>query len=993
MDPERERIQSDLRGLLDGEVRCDDVFLQMYATDGSIFEIRPLAVARPQHTRDVIGCLQYASENHLPVHPRGAGSGLAGESLGTGLVLDFSHSMRRILDIGDSSVRVQPGVVASQLNRQLASIGRRFAPDSDSSQVSTIGGMISRDVIGCRGMLYGATHRHVERLQAVLADGSMLDVSAVGENGDQVVSVQGNSEVTRDISQLLRRHEATIANRRGGSAPCPFGYHLDGVLRPSGVDFVKLLCGSEGTLGVITEATLKTVELPKHRGMIMFFFDRLETAARAAVELTAQNVTACELMDRRLVSLARELEVQYDVLIPPETEALVLAEVYGESVEDTAERLNVLVEDIGRHRQLAFDSRVAVDAGEVEIFWRLISRTVPALYRLTGKTRPIPFLDDMMVPPRHLPDFIRRVQNLLKRHQVTATIFSHAAHGQLRITPFLDLSEPDHRTTVLRLAGDLYHEVIDVGGGIGGEHGLGLSRGWTIRGIAGPLYDVFCDVKRAFDPHNVLNPGKIVWASSPEALFINRLRRDFTTTEKRFAGADRELESEKPLGDVVRLQTTWQNGEIDQQLEDCNGCGHCRTQSPIARMCPIFRIVPAEESSPRAKANLMRAVMTGRLDSSELLGDSLKEIADLCVNCHQCRFECPAKVDIPRLMVECKSQYVATNGLQLADHFMARLDLVAIWASLIRPVLNWAIGNPQMRWMLERFFGIAQGRQLPRLARRTFLRKAARRRLTKSTRRSDHKVLFFVDIFANWFDPELGDALVAVLEHNGIAVYVPPRQRQSGMSLVTVGAVERARQLASHNVTLLADAVRQGYHIVTTEPAAALCLQREYPNLLGEGDAKLVAENTSEACAFLWKMHQGGHLSLDFRPLPFSLGYHQPCHVRAMQIGSPSVNLMRLIPELSVRRVADGCSGMAGVYGLKKKNFRRSVRAGWRLISGLRNDSLIAGVTECSSCKMQMEQGTEKPTTHPVKILARAYGLLPQMKDLPSDAWKENVAE
>jgi FAD/FMN-containing dehydrogenase/Fe-S oxidoreductase len=989
MTPERERIQSDLRGLLDGEVRCDDVFLQMYATDGSIFEIRPLAVARPQHTRDVVACLQYASENHLPVHPRGAGSGLAGESLGSGLVLDFSHSMRRILDVGETTVRVQPGVVASQLNRQLASLGRRFAPDSDSSQVSTIGGMISRDVIGCRGLLYGPTHRHVERLQAVLADGSMLDVSVTGENTDRTVSANGSPEVTREVGQLLRRHEPTIANRHGSDAACPFGYHLSGVSTPSGVDFVKLLSGSEGTLGVITEATLRTVALPKHRGMVMFFFDRLETAARAAVELTSQNVTACELMDRRLVSLARELEVQYDVLIPAETEALVLAEVYGDSAADAADRLNGLVEDIGRRRQLAFDSRVAVDAGDVEIFWRLISRTVPALYRLTGKTRPIPFLDDVMVPARRLPDFIRRVQNLLKRHQVTATLFSHAAQGQLRVTPFFDLSRPDHRTTVLKLAGDLYHEVIDVGGGIGGEHGLGLSRGWTIRGIAGSLYDVFCDVKRAFDPHNVLNPGKIVWASSPEALFINRLRRDLSAASKRFLAPAAEPDDEKPTDELIRLQTSWQEGEIDRQLEDCNGCGHCRTQSPIARMCPIFRILPAEESSPRAKANLMRAVMTGRLDSSELLGESLKDIADLCVNCHQCRFECPAKVDIPRLMVECKSQYVANNGLRLADHFLARLDLVAGWASLVRPLSNWAIGNPQMRWMLERFFGIAQGRRLPRLARRTFLRKAARRRLTKSTRRSDHKVLFFVDIYANWFDTELADALVAVLEHNGIAVYVPPRQRQSGMSLVTAGAVELARELAAHNVALLADAVRQGYQIVATEPAAALCIQREYPRLVGEGDAQLVAENTSEACAFLWKMHQAGQLSLDLNPLPFSLGYHQPCHVRAMQIGTPSVNLMRLVPELSVRQVADGCSGMAGVYGLKKKNFRSSVRAGWRLISGLRDESLLAGVTECSSCKLQMEQGTEKPTTHPVKILARAYGLSPRMKDLPIDAATE----
>ena len=250
-------------------------------------------------------------------------------------------------------------------------------------------------------------------------------------------------------------------------------------------------------------------------------------------------------------------------------------------------------------------------------------------------------------------------------------------------------------------------------------------------------------------------------------------------------------------------------------------------------MCPIFRYGPREEASPRAKANILRAVLTGRLDPTELEGEDLKQIADLCVNCHQCRLECPAQVDIPKLMVECKSQYVMTNGLRPTDWFLAHLDWLCACASFFHPVANWAIRNRQMRWLIERTLGIAQGRKLPRFSSRSFVRKAHRRRLTRPTRRSGRKVLFFLDIYANWSDIELAESLVLVFEHNGIAVYVPPGQQQSGMAAVSMGAVDTARKFAAANVQLLSEAVRQGYHIVTTEPAAALCLTHEYLHLSG----------------------------------------------------------------------------------------------------------------------------------------------------------------
>ena len=294
----------------------------------------------------------------------------------------------------------------------------------------------------------------------------------------------------------------------------------------------------------------------------------------------------------------------------------------------------------------------------------------------------------------------------------------------------------------------------------------------------------------------------------------------------------------KPL----ELQLVW-DGQMPHTANACNGCGRCRTQSPDARMCPIFRLAPSEEASPRAKANLMRAVIAGQLDPQALAKDELKDIADLCVNCHQCRLECPAGVDIPKLMIEAKAQYVATNGLGTADWVLTRLDSIARWSSRLAPLANWVLRTRWTRWLLEKTVGIAQGRKLPHVASSSFLRRAERRRLTRPTRRTGGKVLYFVDLYANWYDVQLADALVAVMEHNNIAVYVHPEQQPSGMNRISVGDVERARVVAARNVRLLAEAVRQGYEIVCTEPTAALCLTREYPDLLDDDDARLVASS------------------------------------------------------------------------------------------------------------------------------------------------------
>ncbi len=1013
MDPERQRIQDDLRGLVQGEVRCDDVFVQMYASDASIFEIEPAAVVRPLNRNEVVACLQYAAENNLPVHPRGAGTGVAGGCLGRGIVLDFSHSMRRVIKMDETTARVQPGVVHAQLNRQLASIGRVFGPDPASSQVTTMGSVLASNRGGSHFLRYGAARDRVKSVQVVLSDGQSVELSqhVPPDIPQGAVSAKREYHLAKQVAELVSRHDETIRAHTPKSLVNSSGYLLNDVVRDGTVNLAKLIVGSEGTLGVITEATIETDPIPKHRGVALLHFDRLEKAAKSVTELRKYDLAALDLLDRRLLSLARDYDPKYRKILPPESEAVLLVEVDGDSLDSIRDQLKKITHQMCRRRRVAFDSTIALNSEDIDLYEQLPLRVLSTLYRLMSSQRPLPFVEDIAVPPDRLAEFLVTSQNVLKKHETTASLFAHAGHGQLHLRPFLDLANPDDVKKMQRIATDLYEEVVNVGGTISGEHGNGLSRSWYVRRQFPELYAVFREVKRLFDPAGILNPGKV---TEPEPMQLTKSLRPLTTPPQiqtapvaasangndavaksggwtnRFTRRP-QVEAETPIEtpdtdpDVeespggLELLLNWTEQDVAVTARSCNGCGGCRTQTDSLRMCPIFRFAPAEEASPRAKANLMRGLFTGNLNPEQLADDDIKAVADLCVNCHQCRDECPANVDIPKLMIEYKAQYVATNGISFADWLLSRTDVLADIGSRVSWLANAIIGNRPMRWLLQRATGIAQGRKLPRIENRNFLSVARRRKLSKPTKGNERKVLYFTDIYANWFDVQLSEAVLAVFQHNGIGIYVPPKQVQSGMSFISSGAIEKARVLAAKNIAILVDAIRQGYHVVTAEPSAALCLTREYPNLFSGDDVELVANNTSEACQYLWQMHQRGQLELDFKPLNTVVGYHTPCHTKAIVADAPARNLLKLIPGLSVRMLDKGCSGMAGTYGLKKENYRNSLRAGWPLISAIREPQLQIGSTECSTCKMQMEQGTTKPTVHPLKLMALSYGLMPEV--------------
>jgi Fe-S oxidoreductase len=396
-------------------------------------------------------------------------------------------------------------------------------------------------------------------------------------------------------------------------------------------------------------------------------------------------------------------------------------------------------------------------------------------------------------------------------------------------------------------------------------------------------------------------------------------------------------------------------------------------------MCPIFRTTHGEAATPRAKANLIRLLLATDPEGRALAGDDVREIADLCVNCRMCASECPAHVNIPKLMLEAKAANTAEHGLDRADWTLAHSESFAAFASVFAVGVNTVLRSRTARWFIEQILGISRKRRLPPFASRSFLRRAKKHGWTRRPRGRQPRVAYFVDVFPNYNDPQIAEAVVRVLQHQGVEVYVPLGQRGCGMAPLACGDVESAEEAARQNIRVLADLAREGFPIVCSEPTAALMLRTDYPYLLDDPDAQLVADRVVECTSLLWSMHEAGRLRTDFKALPLSVGHHVPCHLKALGGDAAGPRLLALIPEFRVHKIDVGCSGMAGTFGLRASNYETSLEAGRPLFEELQRPGNLFGSTECSTCRMQMEEGTGKCTLHPVQYLAFAYGLMPEI--------------
>ena len=961
MDDQQLRLHDDLRDVVTGEVLVDDLARAAYATDASILQYRPLAIVAPKTIEELAGVVAYAAEAGLSLHARGGGTGLAGESLGPGLMIDTARHLGRVLSLGPNTVRVEAGVRCSTLEAELSRQGRMLGPDPVSRDSCTIGGMLATDAAGPHSLRYGTIRDYVAKLRVVSSAGELLEFGREAlkpgrRSGEGTVArvATGVSGVLAEFADAIRHEQAPGLIKRGG-------YNLRGVLRNDSLDLARLMVGSEGTLAVFAEAELATVPIPAHRGVLLAHFASLDSAALAVIESLEFQPTACELLGRRLLSLARESAPLYREWIPPEAEALLLIEQEGNSEWNVCDRLRALADRLTSKARLALTTVEVIREPELSECWAIRGLAMPKRSSVGSQLQPIDFIENTAVPPTRLPEFLRRMQNVMKRHEVTASYAAHAGVGVLHTRPLLDLRRQDHLGKLEAIVEDVFELVQQFGGTMSGEHGVGLLRSGLLPRQFPKLYPAFCRLKAIFDPHNQLNPGKIVGADP-----------SFPTHHLR--ATPRALTDRPDPGTQLR----WPTLTVLEEASRCNGCAACHQTDLTTRMCPTYKVLQTEFAGPRAKANLMRQVLVGDLDPRELASDELRSIADYCIHCNMCRLECPASVDVSRLMLEAKANHVAENGLQRTDWFFANLEGWSKWCSANAVFANAMLANRAIRWLIERFWGLSRYRQVPRFHHRTFLRRAARNGWTRRPRPSDERprVALLADTFVNYHDPHLGECAVRVLEHMGYRVYVPPTQSGSGMAPLRHGDLDSAREYLRWNLGIFAELARDGYDVVSPEPSAVSMFRNEGRGLIEDPELDLLARRTYELSEYLAVLAADGRLRQGLHAIPLTVAYHEPCHQRALGPRGDVIGLMGRIPQLRLVPVEKGCTGMADTFGMRADGFELSLRYGAPLLQRLAQRDIQYVTTQCTGCRLQIEQGARKRTLHPVKWLAISYGLL-----------------
>lgn len=975
MTPPYLRLADDLRGLFRGAILRDEVSRTLYATDASLFELRPQSVAIPEDEADLQTLLEYAHDHSIAIFPRGGGTGLAGESLGEGLVVDLSVHFRSILEVKSDSVTVQPGVRLAQVNRELAKVGRRIAVDHGAAESCTVGGMLATDASGGNAARFGTVGDYLTAARVVWDTGEVVRLQ---ENDVLLHNAPRTLEIMVALAELLRKSQSAIG---AGRRDVPFdrcGYRLRNVLDGAGLHLLRILPGSEGTLGLFSEATLRTIPLPGARAGAMFLFDDLSSALRAADHLRQTTGSGsgsvpvmCDLLDRRLVSLIRTESAEAARIIPATTGSLLLLEYEGETPEEARSLVLPAIEQIQKKMRLSTTVLPALDTEEAGRLRAVREAVLPALYSLRRGARPLAFIEDVAVPPAALSDYLAQVQTILRENDASASFLVHALTGQVHTRPLLDIAGGEGGRRLWSIGHAVHSLAIRMGGTITSQHGTGIARTPWVEKQTGDLWTVHREVKRLFDPLNRLNPGKIIGPDPDRPAWPLRTA---------------------PTSSLPLPILKWEGTSPLEQVGACNGCGDCRSLAPGGRMCPTFRVTHQEAATPRAKANLLRRILSGDPDRGEspvvpgdLARDDVRQVSDLCINCRMCETECPAHADIPRLMLEVRAAHVRRHGLDRSDWMIAHIEAFAALGGNFALISNTLISSLPVRWGLEKLFGISRRRHLPSFAMRNFLKMARRRGWTQKKRRaapSAGKIAYFIDIFANYNDPSIAEATFRVLEHHGYEVYVPDGQRGCGMAPLAVGDAETAREEIRHNLRIFAELVRQGYTVVCSEPTAALLFREDVPGLIDDADAALVARNTRELTGLLWELYEAGDLKPGLLPLDISVGHHVPCHMKALKTGVHGPDLLRLIPQMRVGTIDVSCSGMAGTWGLKRRNFEMSMAAGKPMLDELARPAYLFGSTECSTCRMQMEQATNKRTLHPVQYLALSYGLLPEVADM-----------
>ena len=1005
MTPRSDSVEHDLSSFINGDVEFDGITRQLYATDAGLNQIEPLGVVSPRDADDVVRLVAYAAERGLSLVPRGMGSGLAGGAVGAGIQVDFTRYMNRILEVAPdgSWARVQPGVVMAELNQRAKMHGTFFAPDPSSENYCSLGGMIGTNSSGARTVAYGGTKDHVLALHVVLADGSLFDARTLPLGGSELDRLlTGPTAAARAFAAILpelrKKQKAILAAMPRVVKNCS-GYRVEALLAgedgnegSSGlVHLQKLFVGAEGSLGLVTEATLNLVPLPAERSIAMAYFPSVFACGEAVPGILSLSPTAVEIMDSRFLALVRRHDSRLDAVLPARTDTALLIEFEGRDDDELGEKFSALRRHLDNTSALKLVR--AANRDETDRLWTVRKSAVALTLRMPGPRRALPFIEDVAVHPTEVPGYVDFLQRLFDQEGVEAVMYGHVGDGNIHARPLLDPKDPADLRTMQRLYDAVSDYVLGIKGTMSGEHGDGLLRTPYVRRMYGnDIYALFARIKNAFDPSDVMNPGKKIGPQDGSDRLERHLRY----------GTEYRTVAQSP---ILRFP----GGEYEREIEKCHGCGQCKSVV-LTTMCPTYKATRREHASPRAKANLLRGIITGELDPASTYGlAATKAVTDYCIVCGMCAVECPSRVNIPKLMLEAKSKYRAMHGAKPVERILGRAETVSRLGHVASPLANRLMNQPALRRLAEPLLGIDRRRPMAPFTRQTFSESVTARAGTTAAGfpppmvgardSAQPAAAYFYDVFANYNEPELALAVERVIAAHGIQLIVPD-QRASGIPEMLYGFARQAAQAAEFNVHAILPYVRAGAALVSAEPTATFAFKVHYPDYLSSLDCSLVANAAHDLGEFLVRYradHRGAVPAAgplwateltalrpgatpsalakpDVTGDPVRIAYHQPCHLKAQQIGNPGLDLLREIPGAEVIDLAAGCCGMAGTFGMKAGTYDLSMLTGKPLFERIVEVAPALVASECSTCRMQIAQGTGLGTVHPITLMAEAYG-------------------
>lgn len=957
-----------LKKVFEGDIYTDSANRILYATDASAYREVPFGVARPKNNSDLIKLIAFARETGIPLIPRAAGTSLAGQVVGAGLVVDVSKYMTRILEINAEEhwVRVEPGVILDELNRYAASYGLFFGPETSTSSRCMIGGMVGNNSCGAHSIIYGSTRDHTLSVKCLLSDGSE---AAFGEvQAAEFEKMAGPDTLEGSLYRQIRKMLSDPVNQEEIRREYPdpaihrrnTGYAIDllAEMEPfvngrNHFNFAKLIAGSEGTLAFITEIKLNLVPLPpKEKALVCVHCSSIDEALRANLVALEFGPGSVELMDKAVMDCTRDniTQRQNRFFIQGDPAAILIVEFAGhtrEAIEETVAKMESAMrgKGFGYHFPVVFPP-------DMKRVWDLRKAGLGVLSNYPGDRKPVPVTEDTAVSPAVLPDYITDFTSMLTSFGLDCVYYAHVGSGELHLRPVLNLRDPADVELFHTVALESAKLVKKYRGSLSGEHGDGRLRGEFIPLMIGEKnFSLLKQIKENWDPMNIFNPGKIT--STPKM-----------NTSLRYVPG-------KPVRSIQTVFDFSASQGILRAAEQCNGSADCRNTALTGKwMCPSYMAVQNEDATTRARANVLREYLTQSQKDNPFDHKEIYDVMDLCLSCKACKSECPSNVDIARLKAEFLQHYYDANPMPLRSRLFAYITSVNRIGSIAPGIFNYFQKTPFFSDLLKRSLGVAVERSLPLLATTTLRAWAGALKQDVFPR----SAYLFADEFTNFNDTETGIKAIKLLNRLGFRVIIPEHD-ESGRTFLSKGLVRKAKELANYNVSRLKNLVSAETPLIGIEPSAILTFRDEYPDLVDTGlkdAAKELAENALMFDEFIIRQLASGIISKDqFTKDNRHIRLHGHCHQKALA-SVEHTKVMLSIPEnYSVDEIPSGCCGMAGSFGYEAEHYEVSMRVGELLlfpeIRKTGYDMIIAAPG--TSCRHQIQDGTGRTAYHPIDIL------------------------